>query len=131
MTNRTIRKLTAKSFKPVEGGYLFRTSNPWLVGTGSHYIVNEAQKEALTTVIPPRHPLLFASMLIPWGAMFGAFSSNIGSLISAHTSDPVMGSLCFTMAAALPQYVALVIMIRERLGRMVPILANAVRVARA
>ena len=73
---------------------------PWLFGTGPHYIVNGAQKAALMDVIPPRHPFLFAGHADAWSAIFGAFSSNIGSVISGHTPGSVIGSLCLTIAAA-------------------------------
>ena len=32
------------SFKPVAGGYVFQTSNPWLIGPRRRYFVNEPQK---------------------------------------------------------------------------------------
>jgi len=35
------------SFKPVAGGFLYRAPSPWLVGRARHYVVSEAQKDAL------------------------------------------------------------------------------------
>ena len=32
------------AFKPVAGGFVFQTSNPWLIGRQRRYFVNETQK---------------------------------------------------------------------------------------
>jgi hypothetical protein len=32
------------AFKPVAEGYVYRAPNPWLIGPGRYYLVNEAQK---------------------------------------------------------------------------------------
>jgi len=37
------------TFKPVEGGFLYRAPNPWLFGRYRHYLVNAEQKAALAS----------------------------------------------------------------------------------
>jgi hypothetical protein len=39
------------SFKPVAGGYVFQTSNPWLIGPRRRYFVNEPQKTEIAARI--------------------------------------------------------------------------------
>jgi len=38
-------------FKPIAGGYLFQTSNRWLIGPSRRYVVNEAQKAEIAACI--------------------------------------------------------------------------------
>lgn len=91
----------------------------------AHYIVTEAQKEALIAVIPARHSLLFATLLTAWCVMCGIGGSHLAS-ISAH--QPTMNDhLGIMIAAGVPYYVATVVMIRNRSRRMAPLLASAAR----
>jgi hypothetical protein len=39
------------AFKKVEGGYVFQTSNPWLIGSRRRYFVDERQKAAIAECI--------------------------------------------------------------------------------
>ena len=39
------------AFKKVEGGYVFQTSNPWLVGPRRRYFVDETRKAAIAECI--------------------------------------------------------------------------------
>jgi hypothetical protein len=39
------------AFKPVAGGYVFQTSNPWLIGRQRRYFVNETQKVEIAACI--------------------------------------------------------------------------------
>ena len=117
--------IAAKSFKPVDGGYLLVTSHPWLAGTGPAYVVTEAQKEALIAVMPPRRPLVTFGLLL--GAMIAyQVCAGLGvSVIVAHHLPiaPYEFGMMALLGAAM--YAFLVLMTRRKLRHMAPILANA------
>jgi hypothetical protein len=120
-----VSRIAATSFKPVDGGYLLVTSHPWLVGTGPAYIVNEAQKEALIAVMPPRRPFLDFALLL--AAMIAVlFGSALGAVVIAVHNGPTMIYLLGLITVLGPaMYAFLVIMIRRKLRRMATILAHA------
>jgi len=122
-TRRILDKLTARSFKPAEGGYLLQTSHPWLVGKGPRYIVTEGQKDLLMAVIRPRHPLLLVALIFT--AVLALTEAPV--LVAALTSHQrtLLDDLAANIASMLLVYATLVVMIRARLRRMAPILANA------
>jgi hypothetical protein len=114
--------IAARSFKPVDGGYLLVTSHPWLLGTGPAYIVNETQKEALIAVMPPRRPFLVFALLLAAMIAF-IFGSALGATaIAAH---PLIYRFGLMTVAGAGMYVFLVVMIRRKLRRMTTILAHA------
>jgi predicted neutral ceramidase superfamily lipid hydrolase len=51
------------SFKPVTGGYVFQTPNPWLIGPRRHYLVNEAQKTELAAGLRRMWRLLLIAII--------------------------------------------------------------------
>ena len=117
-----VSRIAAKSFKPVDGGYLLVTSDPWLIGTGPAYIVTEAQKEALVAVMPPRRPLLVFVVVLAWYEV--AF--GLGSWVALNDLVPKeLFWLGNTAVGSAGIYAFLVVMIRRKLRRMAPILANA------
>jgi hypothetical protein len=126
MAKRTLVSwIAAKSFKPVDGGYLLVTSHPWLVGTGPAYIVTEAQKEALIAVMPPRRPLRMFVLLLAAMIAYG-FCSGFGvSFISAEHVPIALFKFGMMAVFGAAMYAFLVVMIRRKLRRMAPILANA------
>jgi hypothetical protein len=55
------------TFRPVEGGFLYRAPNPWLIGRFRHYFVNAEQKATLASAHRTMMMQLFWSIVI--GAM--------------------------------------------------------------
>jgi hypothetical protein len=53
-------------FKPASGGgWIFRAPSPWLFGDVPHYLVNDAQKAQIETILEPRlKPVLLFIVLI-------------------------------------------------------------------
>src|SRR5271163_2110076 len=60
--------IEAVLFKPAAGGgFVFQAPKPWLFGQARNYLVNEAQKAEILTIMAPAMP--------PWrrAALIGAF----------------------------------------------------------
>lgn len=47
-------RMTTPRFKPVPGGYVFRVGSPWLFGRMRFYVVNEAQRAELESILTAR-----------------------------------------------------------------------------
>jgi hypothetical protein len=65
-------------FKPVDGGYVFQSSNPWCFGPSHNYLVNEAQKVAIAgcireTLREVRPVAVVAMFVLPVLMIAGAF----------------------------------------------------------
>jgi hypothetical protein len=60
------------SFKPNDGGYVFRCPSPWLFGSWRTYLVNEAQKASLAAHLRQRQRLLLWLMAIYLTIAFAA-----------------------------------------------------------
>ena len=70
--------LEEASFKPVDGGYIFQSSNPWCFGPSHNYLVNEAQKVAIASCIREtlrevRPVAIVAMFVLPVLMIAGAF----------------------------------------------------------
>ena len=63
------------TFRPVEGGFLYRAPNPWLFGRYRHYLVNAEQKATLASAHRTMMLQMFLSIII--GAM------TVGSIAGA------------------------------------------------
>ncbi len=82
-------------FKPaLGGGWIFRAPSPWLFGDVPHYLVNDAQKAQIGTILERRlKPALLATVLIL--AIFGwvfAASSLVWALGSGQ-DNPTAGDI--------------------------------------
>ena len=104
--------------KPLAGGYLLETPNPWVFGPGRRYFVTEEQKSALLVLgafqRPPtalRIALVTAIILvIACGTVLLAWKLSVG-----------IGAAFFAMP-----YVVMLVRIRRFLRRIAPIVADAV-----
>jgi hypothetical protein len=50
--------IEATRFKPAAGGFVFRMPSIWMFGRAEHYLVSEAQKAELLSILAPRRPVL-------------------------------------------------------------------------
>jgi hypothetical protein len=62
------------TFKPVEGGFLYRAPNPWVFGRSRHYFVNAEQKTTLASAHRTTMQQTFWTIVIGAGA-FGPIAS--------------------------------------------------------
>src|SRR6476646_4407840 len=127
----------AASFRPVAGGYIYRAPNPWIFGRADHYVVTEAQRDAIVGLLVPASPaktpvsrltkvmvfcalgfvvtLLATSLLLLFSSQYPGLST--GSLVMA------MGMLCL-LAATLGTLHRLAIL---QLACLQPLLATATK----
>jgi hypothetical protein len=114
------------SFKPVPGGYEFRSPNPWLFGHWRTYLVNDAQKEVIAAHLRRRQRLvlwLLASYLLIAFAATVAFQSSSGG-----TPDVSTGGFLAIVAVALLGMLMLALVPHVYLRRKIkPVLAELPR----
>ena len=61
---QTKDRVRSAFLRPVPGGYIFRAPNPKVFGAPDHYLVNEAQRDAILAIMfPHRAPLLLVLCL--------------------------------------------------------------------
>ena len=106
------------AFKPVAGGYVFQTSNPWLIGRKRRYFVNETQKAEIVTCIRQtmRRKMPFAlamAVLFPLVLVAAVFWLVIGDQPTAtltvvtevdHTSRSTVATLPIDLSGAAFSY---------------------------
>ncbi len=71
-------------FKPVSDGFVYRAPNAWLFGNRDHYLVNEAQKSEILTIITSSSRSVLWLAGISWITMSLLLAA--GSLLLAHIS---------------------------------------------
>jgi tetratricopeptide (TPR) repeat protein len=120
-------------FKQVPEGYVFRAPNPWIFGHADHYLVSEAQRDAIAAILLPRRTALgqAKSIAIVAGAIL-ALCAGLGGiifLVSDWLSE--IGNVALivgTMTATiLLLFCAVHFATRRNLRRVQPILAGAQR----
>ena len=58
MSNGSRATIEAVLFKPAAGGdFVFQAPKPWLFGEAHNYLVNEAQKAEILTIMAPNVPV--------------------------------------------------------------------------
>ena len=79
-------------FKAVPGGWVFRSPNPWVFGDTPHYLVNDAQKAQVETILVPRRPAVVGALLI--GGLL-AWAIAVATFMWAFTGpqDPTPGDI--------------------------------------
>jgi hypothetical protein len=75
------------SFKRIDGGYVFQSNNPWLIGPRRRYFVNEAQKAEIAACIRETlrriKPFVFVAMVLIPAILIGTifwFATRGGTL---------------------------------------------------
>jgi hypothetical protein len=113
-------------FKPIDGGFLFETPNPWIFAPGRRYVVTETQRSALLEIITPRRPVLrivvISSLLVALGVGVGLLWWRIGG----HENPTALDLLGMIVTAVVPLYVAGLVAVRRYLRRLAPIVAGAI-----
>jgi hypothetical protein len=104
-------------FKPVPGGYVYQSPNPWVFGSGAHLLVDEGQKAAIIRAIDgvPLFPIIAASWLI--------LSILLGTA-ALWAAQSASHSVLIAITVLLSLYGALFISRRVLLSRLHPILGG-------
>jgi hypothetical protein len=114
-------------FKPVAGGYVFQSPNPWVFGRTSRYIVNEAQKAAILDISTPHRPMLRVTVITIGVLAWAVAAATIVWAVSPHADPTVIDGVAIFALVLFPIYAALVIGLQRNLRRMQPIIAGAPR----
>jgi hypothetical protein len=108
------------SFKPNDGGYVFRCPSPWLFGSWRTYLVNEAQKASLAAHLRQRQRLLLWLMAIYLTIAFAATmlfqSSGAPDTSTAGFLAVVVSTLLGMLALALVPHLYLMRKIKPMLA---------------
>ena len=124
--SRDRSRLAEALFKPLDGGYLFETPNPWILAPGRRYLVTEAQKAALLGTFRPL-PTMLRIVLLSIVVM--AIACGVALLwwkISPRMNPTARDGLGMGAAFVAAIYVAMLVKVRRYLRRLAPILAAAV-----
>jgi hypothetical protein len=105
-------------FKPVPGGYVYRVPNGWVFGSGTHLLVDDNQKAAITRTMDsvPLFPVIAGS----WVALSVLFGT--AALWSAQSPSHAYVLVAISVLFAL--YGALFISRRVLLSRLWPIIGG-------
>jgi hypothetical protein len=105
-------------FKPVPGGYVYRVPNGWVFGSGTHLLVDDNQKAAITRTMDsvPLFPVIAGS----WVALSVLFGT--AALWSAQS--PSHGYVLVAISVLFALYGALFISRRVLLSRLWPIIGG-------
>jgi hypothetical protein len=107
-------------FKPVSGGYVYRTPGFWVFGSGIHLLVNDSQKAAIikATDSAPFLPIVAGSW-VTLSMLFGTAAVWVTRSPSDGARELLMG-----IAIVFSLYGALLISRRVLLTRLQPIIAG-------
>ena len=114
---------TLVAFKPVPGGYVYRAPSAWLFGPPNHYLVNEAEKaEILSIMRGSSGPVLWIAGLSSIASIVVG-ASLLWTYRSSH-SQSTLADIAAWVIMVLLIFVGLLISRRFLLHRLRPILAD-------
>jgi hypothetical protein len=118
-------------FKPVPGGYVYRTPNAWVFGSGVHLLVNDSQKAAIIRTMDSVP--LFSIIVTSWVTLSILFGT--AAVWAAHSSSDGVRNVLVATSVIFSLYGALLISRRVLLSRLRSITAGlpttAERITRA
>ncbi len=113
------------SFKTVAGGYVFQAPSPWVFGRGRRYLVNDAQKMELLSLMKPKH--LRNLMIWLAIALLALAASTVLWAFSGHDQMMTSDALAIFAVIAVSSIVAIVMVTKHDLRRLQPVLIGALR----
>ena len=119
---QTKDRVRSAFLRPVPGGYIFRAPNPKVFGAADHYLVNEAQRDAIVAIMVHRRtPLLLALCL---GGLVLAASAGLIVLAPGYPTTVSIAVIATIMLAVL---LSISLSESRKLRQLQPILADARR----
>jgi hypothetical protein len=110
-------------FKQVPEGYVFRAPNPWVFGRGKYFLVTEAQKAQLLSVLAARRQSRTLTIfLLCFAAMFGASLAAVAFI--AGDTLRFLGIFLTIVVTLASIYAALLITAAPTARRVQPLLAD-------
>ena len=106
------------SFKPVAGGFVFQSPNPWLFARPRYYLVNDVQKAAITPYLRRWRLLMMAMAIAMVPLMIVAMIVMQGSLHYPRGLSIAVGSALVLIPLLLVPHVYLLGVLRPLLARL-------------
>jgi hypothetical protein len=125
--------IEAVCFKPAAGGgFVFQAPKPWLFGDAHHYLVNEAQKAEILTIIAPtvpawrRRAIFGACILTPllWAVAVAAFMWAVSDHETLTGRDKVEMVILILVPLLLAGFLALARTEQAKLAKLAPLIAR-------
>ena len=120
-------EIEAVLFKPIGDRYVFQAPNPWVFGRKNRYLVTDAQKQQLLTIVVARRPILRIVMITLGVLLWAAVAATIVWALSPHADPTTADAVAMFVLILVPIFLALVVALQRNLRRMQPILADAPR----
>jgi hypothetical protein len=120
-------EIEAALFKRSGERYIYQAPHPWLLGRTKRYLVTEAQKAQLMTILAARRPKLRIALVAGGVSAWALAAGLIAWALSPHDNPTVTDALAITALVAIPLYLACVAALHWQLRRIRPILAEAPR----
>ena len=117
---------SAALFKPVQGGWVYRSPNPWIFGDTPHYLLNDAQKAQIGAIVLPRRPALLGTLLII--AIFAwvmVVATIVWAFGSGQDNPTAKDALTMAVLIVFPLFAAVPLFAWIQRRRIQPILAGA------
>jgi hypothetical protein len=109
------------------GRYIYQAPHPWLFARTKRYLVTEAQKSQLMTILPARRPRLRIALVAGGVSAWAAAAGLIAWALSPHDNPTATDALAITALVLIPLYLACVAALHWQLRRIRPIVAEAPR----
>ena len=111
-------------FKPLGDGYVYRTPNAWVFGSGRHYLLNEQQKAEIQRTIADSTAQMLWVTGVSWIGLFALLT--LGTLASVDgIGHHTLRTVLVWVALIVSLYAALLISRQLLSRRLQPILAIA------
>jgi len=109
-------------FRPVPGGYVYRSPSQWIFGASQHYLVSEEQKAQLVATMKIRRPALLAFAILTAAVLTAVAAAAIVWLVSPHENPTLIdgGMIAFLVLGGL--YLEFCGFVRYRMRLLRPIL---------
>jgi hypothetical protein len=123
MSNTT--EIEAVLFKRSGDRYVYQSPNPWVFGRSKRYLVTEAQKAELMSLIAARRPKLRIALVMAIVLFWAAAASLIVWALSPHEDPTAIDALAIAALALIPLYLSWVAALQRQLRRIQPIIDGA------
>jgi hypothetical protein len=133
MSNSSRDTIEAVCFKPAAGGgFVFQAPKPWLFGEAHHYLVNEAQKAEILTIIAPNVPAwrrraIFGAFIVTpllWAIAIATLMWAVMDHDELTGRDKVVMAILILVPLLLAAFVAIVRTEQGKLARLAPLIAR-------
>ena len=133
MSNSSRDTIEAVVFKPAAGGgFVFQAPKPWLFGEAHHYLVNEAQKTEILTIIAPnvpawrRNAIIGAFILCPllWAIAIATLMWAVSDHDELTGRDAVEMIVLILIPLLLALFLAIAWTEQAKLAKLAPLIAR-------